>query len=102
MLAQGTSFWLVTVLWAGSAAFGQNPAPSSSPAPSTHSPPSTGTVPAAGAPQAPASAAARKAVSFDEFVDSAIRQERRLTELLRYFQPVVETYVQEEQSDSKL
>ncbi len=46
--------------------------------------------------------AARKPVSFDEFVDSAIRQERRLTDLLRNFKPVVETYVQEERPDPKL
>jgi hypothetical protein len=43
---------------------------------------------------------ARKGVTFDEFVDSAIRQERRLTVLMRNFKPVVETYVQEEKHDS--
>src|SRR6201993_299852 len=47
-------------------------------------------------PQAPA----RKGVTFDEFVDSAIRQEGRLTVLMRNFKPVVETYVQEEKHDS--
>ena len=43
---------------------------------------------------------ARKGLTFDEFVDSAIVQERRLTQLMRYFKPVVETYVQEEKHDS--
>ena len=43
---------------------------------------------------------ARKAVTFDEFVDSAILQERRLTKLMRNFKPVVETYVQEEKHDT--
>ena len=43
---------------------------------------------------------ARKGVTFDEFVDSAIRQEARLTKLMRNFKPVVETYVQEEKRDS--
>jgi len=47
-------------------------------------------------PQPPA----RKGVTFDEFVDSAIRQEGRLTVLMRNFKPVVETYVQEEKHDS--
>ena len=44
--------------------------------------------------------AARKSLTFDEFVDSTILQERRLTNLMRYFKPVVETYVQEEKHDS--
>src|SRR5215469_10271139 len=43
---------------------------------------------------------ARKGVTFDEFVDSAIQQERRLTELMRNFKPVVETYIQQEKHDS--
>src|SRR5215469_15134585 len=42
----------------------------------------------------------RKGVTFDEFVDSAIQQERRLTELMRNFKPVVETYIQQEKHDS--
>jgi hypothetical protein len=41
-------------------------------------------------------------VSFDGLVDSAIRQERRLTELMRNFKPVVETYIQQETADSNL
>src|SRR5580765_1719085 len=43
---------------------------------------------------------ARKGLTFEEFVDSAIRQEARLTKLMRNFKPVVETYVQEEKHDS--
>jgi peptidase M48-like protein len=43
-----------------------------------------------------------KAIAFDDFVDSAIRQERRMTDLLRYFHPIVETYIQEQQPDSVL
>jgi hypothetical protein len=44
----------------------------------------------------------RKAIAFDDFVDLAIRQERRMTDLLRNFQPIVETYIQEQQPDSAL
>jgi hypothetical protein len=47
-------------------------------------------------PQAPA----RKGVTFEEFVDSGIRQERRLTDAMRNFKPVVETYIQEQKHDS--
>src|SRR4030081_3931420 len=50
----------------------------------------------------PPSVLARKSVTFDDFVDSAIRQERRLTDLMRNFKPVVETYIQEERPDSNL
>lgn len=39
-----------------------------------------------------------KRVVFDDFVDSAIRQERRLTDLMRGFKPIIETYIQEEGS----
>lgn len=45
-------------------------------------------------------APARKAVTFEELVDAAILQEQRLTELMRNFKPIVETYVQEEKHDS--
>ena len=58
-------------------------------------PPAPGTVQAS--PSAP-----RKAIAFDDFVDSAIKQERRLTDLLRNFKPVVETYIQEEKPDPDL
>ena len=43
---------------------------------------------------------ARNSVTFDAFVDSAIRQERRLIDLVRNFKPIVETYIQEEESDA--
>ena len=49
-------------------------------------------------PQAPA----RPGVTFDQFVDSAIRQEGRLTKLMPNFKPVVETYVQEQKHDSDI
>src|ERR1700716_3594999 len=55
-----------------------------------------------GLAQAPPSVLARKSVTFDDFVDSAIRQERRLTDLMRNFKPVVETYIQLQRSDSDL
>ena len=45
---------------------------------------------------------AANAIAFEEFVDLTIRQERRLTDLMRNFKPVVETYIQEEKSNSKL
>jgi hypothetical protein len=67
---------------------GQNAAPA--PAPATQAAPSAPAVPT------------RKSIGFDDFVDSAIRQERRMTDLLRNFKPVVETYIQEEKPDSKL
>ena len=47
-------------------------------------------------PQAPV----RKGLTFEEFVDAAIQQERRLTEAMRNFKPVVETYIQEQKHDS--
>lgn len=63
-----------------------------SPAPAT---------PASGPAQA-SSSSARNSLAFDDFVDSAIRQERRLTDLMRYYRPVVETYIQEVKPDPKL
>lgn len=45
---------------------------------------------------------ARNSVAFDALVDSAIRQERRLMDLMRNFKPIVETYIQEEKADSDL
>ena len=42
----------------------------------------------------------RNSVTFEDFVDSAIQQERRLTDLIRNFKPIVETYIQEEAPDS--
>ena len=42
---------------------------------------------------------AHKALTFEEFVDATIAQERRLTKLMRNFKPIVETYIQEQKSD---
>jgi hypothetical protein len=91
MLARRTFHWLgLTVLGvvAVGRIAGQNAAPA--PAPATQAAPSAPAVPT------------RKSIGFDDFVDSAIRQERRMTDLLRNFKPVVETYIQEEKPDSKL
>jgi hypothetical protein len=52
--------------------------------------------------QPPSQGAARKGVTFEEFVDAAIRQERRLTDAMRNFKPVAETYIQEQKHDSEL
>jgi hypothetical protein len=59
-------------------------------------------------PQAQSAAAAqaspappRNVVTFDHLVNATIEQERRVINLLRYFQPVVETYIQEDQPDSE-
>jgi hypothetical protein len=91
MLARRTFHWLgLTVL--GVVAVGRIAGQNAAPAP----PPAT-----QAAPSAPA-VPTRKSIGFDDFVDSAIRQERRMTDLLRNFKPVVETYIQEEKPDSKL
>ena len=54
------------------------------------------------APNVPRSspASAHKALTFDEFVDATIAQERRLAKLMRNFKPVIETYIQEQKQDS--
>lgn len=52
------------------------------------------------APRAPdhrSSLAPRNALTFDHLVDATIQQEHRVINLLRYFKPVVETYIQEDQ-----
>ena len=38
-------------------------------------------------------------IAFDDFIDSVVRQERRLTDLMRNFKPIIETYIQEEGSE---
>jgi hypothetical protein len=53
-----------------------------------------------GQAQATPSVVTRNSVTFEDFVDSAILQERRLTDLMRNFKPIVETYIQEEGPDS--
>jgi hypothetical protein len=85
-----TCFWLACVVFVALVVFpvsAQNP-------------------PAAGQPleETPtvAPAPARKGLTFDEFVDSAIVQEGRLANLMLNFKPVVETYIQEEKRDSSV
>lgn len=48
-----------------------------------------------------ASAASSKRIVFDDFLDSIVRQERRLSEQLRSFKPIIETYIQEEGSQPR-
>lgn len=43
-------------------------------------------------------ASTSKGIIFDDFVDSVIRRERRLTDLMRSFKPIIETYIQEQGS----
>ena len=43
---------------------------------------------------APSSSTGKRIV-FDDFIDSVVRQERRLTDLMRSFKPIIETYIQE-------
>src|SRR3984893_6373357 len=52
--------------------------------------------------QSPAPVPVPKSVAVNVLVDSAIRQERRLLDLMRNFKPIVETYIQEEKPDSDL
>ena len=52
--------------------------------------------------QSPAPVPGQKSVAVNVLVDSAIRQERRLLDLMRNFKPIVETYIQEEKPDSDL
>lgn len=40
--------------------------------------------------------------TFDQFIDLTIRQEERLSEFMRNFRPIVETYLQEQKPDPKL
>jgi hypothetical protein len=86
-------FGLRAFSWLGPTAFalaaagllaGQNASQTQSPAPA-HAPTSR----------------ARNPATFDSFVDAAIQQEHRVINLLRYFKPVVETYIQEDQPDSE-
>jgi hypothetical protein len=48
------------------------------------------------APRTVVDAPTPKSLNPDQYVDSAIRQERRLIELMRNFRPVIETYIQKE------
>jgi hypothetical protein len=46
-------------------------------------------------------ASASQRIAFDDLVDSVVRQERRLTDLMRGFKPIIETYIQEEGSQPR-
>jgi hypothetical protein len=52
--------------------------------------------------QSPPIVPAHNSVAPDVLIDSAIRQEHLLIALMRNFKPIVETYIQEEKSDSEL
>jgi hypothetical protein len=51
------------------------------------------------APPITSPAPVRKSISFDQFIDQAISQERSLIALMRNFRPITETYVQEQKRD---
>lgn len=78
--------WLAALLLMGGPAGGQSRKPPDS---------AVGTAP-------DVSLSSRKPVPFDDVVTLAIRQERRLTDLLRNFHPIAETYLQEERRDPEL
>ena len=61
-----------------------------------------GTQTPASTPAQTASATPHKPITLGELVDSATRQERRMTQLMRNFHPIVETYIQEQQPDQAL
>jgi hypothetical protein len=68
--------------------------PPAAPGPPSAAAPSPATVPATPVP-VPDTAAS------NVVIDSAIRQERRLVVLMRNFKPIIETYIQEEKTDSE-
>jgi hypothetical protein len=70
-------------------------------APTAASSQTPGAAPASAPRQAPP-ATPHKPITLGELVDSATRQERRMTELMRNFHPIVETYIQEQQPDQTL
>ena len=76
------ALFVLMFMWPAAAQNAASPPPSAAPESATNS--------------------ARKGVTFDEFVDSAIQQEHRLTQLMRFYKPIVETYIQQEQRDSEL
>src|SRR5215467_11322809 len=63
----------------------------------------TGQDPAAAPPpdasQTASLASTSQRIAFDDFIDSVVRQERGLTDLMRNFKPIIETYIQEEGSE---
>jgi hypothetical protein len=73
--------WALFVFFAVGLATGQASNPAAQPPDAAHTAPSAST---------------RKGIVFDDFVDSVVRQERRLTDGMRSFLPIVETYIQEQ------
>jgi hypothetical protein len=57
---------------------------------------STRAIPPPDAALAAPSTSTNKHIVFDDFVDSVVRQERVLTDMMRSFKPIIETYIQEE------
>jgi hypothetical protein len=53
------------------------------------------------AAQTATSSSTDRSIVFDDFVDSVIRQERHLTDVMRSFKPIIETYIQEEGSQPR-
>jgi len=62
---------------------------------------STARAPSTNAAQTAPLASTSQHIVFDEFVDSVVRQERRLTDLMRNFKPIIETYIQEDGSQPR-
>jgi len=102
MFALRTFFWLSRTL-CGMFIVGVVSAQSAPPSPAA--PPSSPAPPAAAASptvtQSATSVPARDTVTSSELIDTAIRQERRLIVLMRNFKPIIETYIQEEKTDSE-
>ncbi|MBV8051183.1 MAG: hypothetical protein JOZ80_08350, partial [Acidobacteriaceae bacterium] len=72
--------WALFVLFLVGLATGQDFTPASPPPDAVKAAPSSST----------------KGIDFNEFVESVVRQERRLSELMRGLKPIMETYIQEE------
>lgn len=94
MIIQKAFSWGLLVISCVAGVTAQNPA-SAAPAGGTAQPAS---VQAQAAPAAPV----HKTITLGELIDSIVRQERRMTDLMRNFRPVVETYLQEQQPDTAL
>src|SRR5271167_2545302 len=78
--------WALFVLFAVGLVTGQDSTPAAQPPDAAQSAPSAST---------------SKRIVFDDFVDSVVRQERRLTDVMRSFKPIIETYIQEEGSQPR-
>jgi Peptidase family M48 len=73
--------WTFFVLFAVRLAIGQDSTSIPQPAETAQAVPSSSTI---------------KRIVFDDLVDSVVRQERRLTDVMRSFKPIIETYIQED------